>query len=214
MKTAALFDLDGVIVDTEPSYTEFWEVIGKDYFPDNPRFAASIKGQTLTHILNDCFPGDLNRQAEVKKRLDEHQRTMKYPLIAGAMDFIDCLRNKGIGVAVVTSSDCAKMNNLYLAHPGFKEKFDRIFTAEDALRSKPSPDCYISAAHSFGLNAEACVVFEDSFNGLKAGRASGAKVVGLTTSNPASEIAEYCDVVVADFSQSDNLLDLFAYGHN
>ena len=210
MKSAALFDLDGVIVDTEPSYTEFWEMIGRDYFPEDINFAASLKGQTLTYIFDRCFPGDSERQTEVKKRLDDHQLTMSYPLVVGVMEFIDRLREIGVGIAVVTSSDCAKMENLYKAHPGFKEKFDRIFTAEDALRSKPAPDCYISAANYFGLEAKNCVVFEDSFNGLKAGLSSGAHVVGLTTSNPESEIAEYCDIVVADFSQPEVLLKLFA----
>lgn len=209
MKTAALFDLDGVIVDTEPSYTEFWKMIGRDYFPENINFSSSIKGQTLTYILDSYFPGDLVVQKAVKKRLDEHQTTMSYPLIAGVMDFIDELRRRGVGTAVVTSSDNVKMENLYKAHPGFKEKFDRIFTAEDALRSKPAPDCYISAALYFGLLPKQCVVFEDSFNGLKAGQASGARVVGLTTSNSKSAIKDFCDITVDDFSIMQPLLDLF-----
>ena len=209
MKTAALFDLDGVVIDTEPSYTEFWGMIGRKYFPQNECFAESIKGQTLTYILDHSFPGDIKCQSEVKKLLNEHQSTMSYPLIDGVLDFVDRLRAMGVCVAVVTSSDSAKMDHLYQAHPGFKERFDRIFTAEDVLRSKPAPDCYISAAKYFGLDAKDCVVFEDSFNGLKSGRASGARVVGLSTSNPESSIAEYCDLVVADFSQPEALLKLF-----
>ena len=209
MKTAALFDLDGVIVDTEPSYTEFWEMIGRDYFPDNENFAASIKGQTLTYIFERFFSTDRAQQRLVKQRLDEHQMTMTYPYVPGIVDFISKLREMGVGIAVVTSSDCAKMANLYEAHPGFKDMFDRIFTAEDALRSKPAPDCYLMAAQYFGLAAENCVVFEDSFNGLAAGRASGARVVGLTTSNAEADIEDLCDVVVSDFTSPASLFNLF-----
>ena len=209
MKTAALFDLDGVIIDTEPSYTEFWAGIGKEYFPEDEHFALRLKGQTLTYIFETFFPGDQTRQDAIQQRLLEHQQTMSYPFIPGAMEFIHQLRAKGIGIAVVTSSDCAKMQNLYKEHPDFLSQFDRIFTAEDALRSKPAPDCYIAAAHFFGLEPAQCVVFEDSFNGLKAGRASGAKVVGLSTSNPAQEVAEYSDLVVSDFQETATLLELF-----
>ena len=209
METAALFDLDGVIVDTEPRYTEFWERIGQDYFPENKDFALKIKGHTLTFILDEYFGQDEKVRAEVVRLLEEHQRQMDYPYIPGVMDFVRQLRAQGIGVAVVTSSDLAKMQCLYREHPEFVGTFERIFTSEDALRSKPSPDCYLAAAHYFGLDAQQCVVFEDSFNGLKAGRASGAKVVGLSTSNSKEAIAEYCDLVVPDFLESQPLMEMF-----
>lgn len=209
MKTAALFDLDGVIIDTEPSYTDFWTGIGHDYFPEDADFASKLKGNTLTHIFEKFFPDDAERQAAVQQRLADHQRTMTYPLIAGVMEFIRLLRAKGVGVAVVTSSDQEKMAGVYRQHPDFAAAFDRIFTAEDALRSKPAPDCYVAAAAHFGLSAADCVVFEDSFNGLKSGRDSGAYVVGLSTSNTAAEIARMCDEVIPDFREVDVLKHLF-----
>ena len=209
MKTAALFDLDGVIVDTEPRYTEFWEVIGRDYFPGDSLFAQKIKGHTLTYILEKYFPQDVQTQQKVMDLLKAHQRQMAYPYIPGVMAFVARLREQGVGVAVVTSSDLEKMACLYKEHPEFPTSFDRIFTAEDALRSKPAPDCYCAAAHYFGLEASQCVVFEDSFNGLEAGRASGARVVGLSTSNRAECIASYCDSVIPDFQNVEQLLRLF-----
>ena len=207
MRKAALFDLDGVIVDTEPCYTVFWQKIGAEYFPEDPDFAYKIKGHTLTYILDRYFSKD--SQERIQQLLEEHQQTMSYPLIAGVLPFVDALRSRGVGVAVVTSSDQAKMQGLYRQHPDFVSHFDRIFTAEDALRSKPAPDCYIAAARYFGLEAAETVVFEDSFNGLEAGRKSGALVVGLTTSNTAAELRDRCDLTVADFQQPEVLLPLF-----
>ena len=209
MKTAALFDLDGVIVDTEPRYTEFWEFIGQKYLPEDSLFAQRIKGHTLTYILDRYFPKDEKVQALVMEELKVHQQQMSYPLIPGVMDFVSMLRERGVGVAVVTSSDVGKMECLYRQHLDFPLCFDRIFTAEDALRSKPSPDCYLAAAHYFGLEASRCVVFEDSFNGLQAGRASGARVVGLSTSNSPEAIAPYSDLVVPNFLDQEEILKLF-----
>lgn len=209
MRTAALFDLDGVLVDTESSYTEFWTLVGKTYFPENVQFAQSIKGQTLANIYADHFADRPDWQEAVMRELDSFEQSMGYPYVPGAMDFVRQLRERGVGVAVVTSSNCKKMENLYREHPEFPAAFDRIFTAEDALRSKPAPDCYIAAAQHFGLSAASCVVFEDSFNGLRSGRASGAKVVGLATSHPASVIRDYADEVVADFQDAEKLLHWF-----
>ena len=65
--------------------------------------------------------------------------------------------------------------------------------------SKPAPDCYLKAAARFGLDSSECVVFEDSFNGLKAGRAAEMYVVGLATTNSSAQIAPFCDEVIPVF---------------
>lgn len=91
------------------------------------------------------------------------------------------------------------MESVYRQHPEFKSIFDAILTSEDFDESKPSPDCYLKGAQCFGVKPVECVVFEDSFNGLKSGRASGAFVVGLATTNSPESIAPYADVVVKDF---------------
>jgi len=124
---------------------------------------------------------------------------MDYVYIAGTQDFINGLRKKGIKTAVVTSSNQIKMEAVYQHHPEFKDLFDAILTSEDFERSKPDPDCYLKAAERFGVNPEDCVVFEDSFNGLKSGRAAGMRVVGLATTNPAERIRPLCDEVINDY---------------
>ena len=74
-----------------------------------------------------------------------------------------------------------------------------ILTSEDFDRSKPDPDCYLKAAERFGVVPEDCVVFEDSFNGLRSGRAAGMHVVGLATTNPADAIRPFCDEVIKNY---------------
>ncbi len=201
LKTAALFDCDGVIVNTEPQYTAFWTTIGHEFLPSRANFAKEIKGNTLINIFNCYFPGDEALQAEIKVRLKHFEAHMQFPYVEGVVAFIRALQQQGIPTACVTSSNEEKMASLYAALPDFQSLFTHIFTAEDTRRSKPAPDCYIAAANYFGLAPQACVVFEDSLSGLQAGRDSGAKVVGLSTENAPERIAPLCDVVIPDFNQ-------------
>lgn len=200
MQTAVLFDLDGVIVDTEPQYSFFWSEIGKRYFPEMPDFSLQIKGRTLLDIFERFFPAAPHEQDVIQKALTRFERTMTFTPVPGAFEFVENLRNEGVKTAVVTSSDRNKMSCLYHSFPDFNERFDRIFTAEDSPRPKPFPDCYLLAARRLGLEAKDCFIFEDSPNGLTAARQSGAKVIGLTTSLSAAEIAERCDLYIPDFT--------------
>lgn len=195
---AGLFDLDGVVFDTEPQYTIFWGGIFKEYYPGSEGMEQKIKGQTLVQIYDKYFPSKED-QTSITARLNDYERHMAYPYIAGFETFIKQLKANGIPTAVATSSNKDKMENVYRRHPEFKSYFDAILTSEDFAESKPSPDCYLRAAGRLGAKPEDCVVFEDSFNGLKSGRASGARVVGLATTNSAESIAPYCDEVIKDY---------------
>ncbi|MBQ6681950.1 MAG: HAD family phosphatase [Prevotella sp.] len=201
MKKAALFDLDGVVFDTEPQYTVFWGQICREYHPEIPDLEYKIKGQTLTQIYDRFFSGQDEEQKVITQRLNEFESNMKFNYVEGFEEFIHSLRQKGVKTAVVTSSNREKMESVYRQRPEFKSLFDAILTSEDFEESKPSPDCYLKGAARFGVKPEDCVVFEDSFNGLKSGRASGAYVVGLATTNPAEAIAPYADQVINDFTQ-------------
>lgn len=207
MKKTALFDLDGVIIDTEGQYTEFWTRIGRQDFPDNPTFAQDIKGCTLVQIYDKYYRNDAEAQTRVKAELDAFEREMNYPYIEGALDFVDALRRKGYKTAVVTSSNLAKMQALYRHCPTLAEHFDRVFTSEDTPRSKPAPDCYVGAARHFGVEPEECYVFEDSVNGVRAGQASGAYVVGITTTNAREVLQPYCDKVVDSYAELAELAE-------
>lgn len=211
MIKAALFDLDGVVFETETQYTVFWGMIGKEYHPEMPDFAHRIKGQTLVQIYGKYFSDDSvfahiqgyttpeDEQKKITARLDEFERSMKYPYIEGFENFIKDLKQHGVKCAVVTSSNIAKMLNVYEQHPEFKSYFDRVLTSEDFAKSKPDPDCYLKGAACFGANPEECVGLEDSFNGLKAVRASGAFTLGLATTNSPESIAPYSDYVINDY---------------
>ena len=199
-RSIALFDLDGVILDTEGSYTAIWDDYGSRHFSEKD-FGLKIKGQTLVKILDDYFPEE-NERKSITDAINDFERNMSYPFVPGVENYIKSLKSNGIRTAVVTSSNLPKMENVYRCHPGFKEMFDIILTSEDFSESKPSPYCYLKAMKLFGAGPENCVVFEDSLAGLQAARASGAFVTALTTTNPEEVVRNYADLVIRDFNDS------------
>lgn len=196
---AALFDLDGVVVDTERQYSKFWGRVGKRYFPDQPDFAEKIKGSTLVQIYDRYFKGETDKQQAITKGLDDFECSMDYVFIPGFCAFVGTLRDHGVKTAVVTSSNLVKMANVYRAHPDFKNLFDAILTSENFDKSKPDPDCYLKAAQCFGFQPGECVGFEDSINGLKAVKAAKMLCVGLATTNPKEVVSRYTDLVIDNY---------------
>lgn len=196
----ALFDFDGTLVDTEGQYTQFWGRTARTYRPDVPRLEYLIKGTTLTQIFDRYFP-DPAWQAEITKGLDEWEAQMDYRPVTGAEEFVSDLKHHGVKCAIVTSSNQKKMDSVQRQRPEFLAMFDRILTSEDFALSKPNPDCYIRGAEVFGARLSECVVFEDAFNGLEAGMASGITTIGLTTNNTAEAIRPLCHAIIADFTE-------------
>ena len=195
----ALFDFDGVVMDTEPQYTAFWNRKGMEYFGVE-NFAYTIKGQTLVQIFEKHFPGREEEQRKLIAMVDDLERNMIFEYVPGAFEFMSSLKAAGIPMAIVTSSGKAKMGQVLQVHPELAAMVDVVLTGEDFERSKPDPDCFLKGMKHFGASAEETVVFEDSFHGLTAGRASGARVVGLATTNSREAIAPYCDIVIDDFT--------------
>lgn len=196
----ALFDFDGVVVDTEPQYTLFWDEKGKKYHPEIPDFGHHIKGQTLIQIYKQYFRQPEGLQEEITRQLLDYELTMHFEYIDGVVDFMKELRGKGVKLAIVTSSNDAKMANAYREHPELKSMVDYIVTADRVTHSKPHPECFLLGAEMFDAEVENCIVFEDSFHGIEAGNRAGMKVIGLSTTNSADAIADKCALVIPDFA--------------
>ena len=126
---------------------------------------------------------------------------MDYRPVPGAEEFVSDLKQHGVKCAIVTSSNQKKMDSVRRQRPEFLAMFDRILTSGDFALSKPNPDCYIRGAEVFGARLSECVVFEDAFNGLEAGMASGITTIGLTTNNTAEAIRPLCHAIIADFTE-------------
>ena len=199
----ALFDLDGVLIDTESQYSTFWKEIGRRFVPQNTNFADDIKGHSLVSIFSEYFP-TTELQSEIEKSLLAFEKQMHYTYMNGAEEIVRKIKSHGGITAVVTSSDQNKMTCVYKEHPDMPQLFDKVFTAEDSSQSKPAPDCYLNAASFFKADISKCIIFEDSLNGLISARDSGGKVVGLCTTLPKETVAAHSDIIINNLSEIVN----------
>ena len=207
---AVLFDLDGVLVDSEGIYTEFWEEIDRRYPTGVKDFAHVIKGNTLARILGTYFPDESIRRS-ILVELKRQEEEMVYRLFPGVDRLVLSLKEASIPTAIVTSSNAAKMRHLFNAVPLLRDNIDTIITEEDVTNSKPNPEGYLKASERLGVDPSRAVVFEDSLAGIEAGRRAGAVVVGVATTNPRSTIENLADVTVnlASEMTPDRILSLF-----
>ena len=175
-----LFDLDGVLINSEELYTEFWSDIDRQYPTGIEDFAYTIKGNNLARILNTYFP-DKNTQDDIVAQLSVFEKNMPFCLYDGVIDFLNELNEACIPIALVTSSGKSKMGRLYEALPDFKSHFQKVITGDIVSKGKPDPECFLTGAKAIGVDIHDCWIFEDSPSGIKAALRSGAKVIALKT---------------------------------
>ena len=194
-----LFDLDGVLLDSEGQYSIFWGQMDQEYPTGIPEFASYIKGFHLTRILG--YFADDEVRGQVFDKLLEFERHMRFEFFPGALEFVQQLRDNGIPMVIVTSSDRKKMQSLYEQHPQFPTLFDHIITGDMVTKAKPDPECFLTASRQIGVDIKDCIVFEDSRNGLIAARESGARVIGVATTLSTAEVRELSDMTIDAVSQ-------------
>lgn len=175
---AVLFDLDGVLIDSEGLYTQFWDETEKLYPTGIEDFAHAIKGTTLDSIMSLFKPEERN---DIMARILDFDSNLVYPMFPGALEFLDQLDGRGIPAALVTSSNPEKMAQLQRQYPDFLDRFGAVINGSMVSRGKPDPEGYLLAAKLLGKDPEECVVVEDSLQGVRAGRAAGCEVWALTT---------------------------------
>ena len=199
MMKGVLFDLDGVVVDSESIYTQFWSDIDKLHPTGVENFAIAIKGNTLQRILADYFP-DNDVKQDILERIKDFEINMRYKPFAEAIRFINELKRNQFRIAIVTSSSQKKMDNLYAQNPGFREMFDSVVTGDMVSHSKPDPEPYLLGAKAIGVAPESCYVFEDSISGIESGIRAGATVIGLATTLPYDKIDGKAHLTINDFT--------------
>lgn len=197
-----LFDLDGVIIDSEKTYTLIWREINRIFPTGVPDMEYRIKGMTLHAILSQYFPSH-TLQEKVVRILYEKEKQMKYHYTEGAAALLEKLRQADIPTALVTSSNDQKMARLWHQLPELKDFFDVIIDGSQVVKSKPDPEGYLRAAAALGIKPERCAVLEDSLQGATAGRCSGAFVIGVVGTLSADILQPECDILVDSLARID-----------
>jgi HAD superfamily hydrolase (TIGR01509 family) len=184
-----IFDMDGVLVDSEPFICEaamrmFQETYGlavrkEDFIPfvgaGEDRF---IGGVAEKHGINLTMPRDKLRTYEIYLDII---RGRLHPL-PGAVDFVRAARLRGYKLALATSADRVKMIGNLTEIGLAVEAFDAVVTGDDVARKKPDPQIFLLAAERLALPPAECLVIEDAPNGVQAARAAGCRCLGILSS--------------------------------
>lgn len=207
MIDTVLFDFDGVVADTEPSYDLFWNSKAEKFNLGFENFAAMIKGETLRNIIGEYFKcASDSEKAAIAKDLDAFEQEMPYKEILGSANFIRILKERGFKLGLVTSSSMHKMKYA-LAKLGLENCFDAIVTGDSIKEGKPNPQCYITAAQMLKSDPSNCAVFEDSINGMRAALGAKMRLFALSTTLPMEKIKMYSNTIFENFSNSQKILE-------
>ena len=181
MKKGAIFDMDGLLFDTERLYQESWLVIAREWgiIPD-PAFPTAVCGTSGAHmrdVVREHYP-EVDAEAYIQACLSRvaHILETDVPEKPGIHELLTYLHAQGVKIAVASSSLAHVVEN-NLRNAGVWEYFDAVVTGEQVKRGKPEPDIFLEAAKRLGLHPEECYVFEDGINGTRAGLAAGCATV-------------------------------------
>ncbi|WP_242889445.1 HAD family hydrolase [Actinomadura litoris] len=203
---AAVFDLDGTLIDTEPRNRVMWALLfdahGVPYDDDLITSFAGRRGLEVLQELEHRFPGPTAE--ELLKEALSYGKRPDMPAdvpVPGAVDLIRALATAGVPLAVVTSGRRGYAEGL-LEGLGVRDLLDLVVTAGDVVNGKPHPEGYLAAARDLGVPPEEAIGFEDAPAGVAAVKAAGMTCVGVTTSQPVEALAE-ADHLVADLKELD-----------
>ena len=189
---AYLFDLDGVVIDTEKEYTRIWTEIGDKHIPHIKNFAIQIKGNRLDNIYENYFSHLSEKEWEdILVYIRDLGEKMTYNYVDGAKEFLQELKKKNHLTALVTSSDNHKLEILFSKLPEIKSFFDVIISSNDNVKGKPEPDPYLLAAERLNIEPEKCIVFEDAIAGIESGLAARMYVIAVSTTHEVDVLRKY-----------------------
>lgn len=204
-----LFDMDGVVLDTEKLYARFWAEACAFYgYPMNYQQALgmrSLNKDAGQAYLSSLFGPEIRHRTIRDKRvelMDAYVQEHGVEAKAGIFELLDYLQSQGIPYAVTTASPLERISR-YLGSLGLLERFDRICTAERVAHGKPEPDIYLLGAETLDLPPEDCLALEDSYTGILSAQRAGCKATIVPDlDQPGENILSIC------WGRADSLLDV------
>jgi len=204
---AAIFDMDGTLVDNTPYHFKSWQALFKKYGKgelSKQTYYTEISGVPVLDTIRRLF-GGARDEAGLKALLEEKEefyRKAYAPFVApvnGLENFLTELKNSGVKMAMATSATVQDIDFILDRVP-IRSDFDEIVNAGMVSKPKPNPQIFLKAAEKLNRLPANCVVFEDSLAGIKAANDAGMKVVAITTGHPAADLHPV-DLVIDDYSQ-------------
>ena len=178
-----LFDMDGVVLDTEKLYARFWQeaaqALGYPMTYEQALGMRSLSGPAGQAKLESYFGSGVSRAVMRDKRvelMDAFVATHGVEAKPGIYELLDYLQEKGIPAAITTSSPRERVER-YLKPLGLLDRFDKICTGYEVKQGKPAPDIYLYGADSLHLRPEECLAIEDSPAGIESACRAGCMAV-------------------------------------
>ena len=212
---AILFDLDGVILDSEKIYSRFWlEAATKLGYELDPSAVLNLRScdSTIARNIVDNATGHIGAYDRIrstrKQLMSEYMKSNVIDLKPGVKEFLNCIAGLSVKKVIVTSASPDEKYAL-LSKYGIADFFDDIVSVKDVIRNKPFPDVYLFACKKLGFMPSECYAIEDSPNGIISAYDAGVHVIMIPDlTEPDELIKEKCVV----FKRIDQIpLRLFGY---
>ena len=202
---AIIFDMDGVIVDTnvfhKKAIHQFCRKYGFELTEEQLR--TSVYGRTnkdwITNLFGTLSTEQLHYYADEKEQLFRDLYAPHITPVKGLVAFLEKLVNASIPRAIATSAPRANVD-FVLGKTKLGKYFDTILDERMVTHGKPNPEIYLKTALALGFPNDRCIVIEDSLSGVTAGVKSGSKVIGITTTHTREELTE-ASFVINDFDE-------------
>ena len=197
---AAIFDMDGLLFDTERVFQETWQEIAREHnvILDSNfiKTVTGTSGERLCQVIEEYY--HISNGAAVVEDCQERVRkklAVEVPVKEGAHEILEYFKRNNIKMAVASSSRIEQIeSNLKIS--GIRDYFEAVVSGTEVSHGKPAPDIFLYAAGRIGCPPSDCLVFEDSENGIKAGHAAGCITVMVPDLMEASpQILPYCSKV-------------------
>lgn len=202
-KFGAIFDFDGVIIDSAQFHERSWELLAAEEGRELPadHFERGF-GRKNHYIIPKILRW--TKDKEEVQRLSQRKEALYRELLAegdieplpGVREWLEVLKAAEVPCIIGSSTERKNLDTI-LAHTGLRDYFVDLVSCEDVGAGKPDPEVFLKCAEKIDVAAGDCVVFEDMPVGIEAGKAAGMLVVAVATSHDAEELRELADVVVA-----------------
>jgi HAD superfamily hydrolase (TIGR01509 family) len=191
---ALLFDLDGTLADTDSLHLPTWVDVLEPYGVkvDEEFYRESISGRSTSEIVRDLLPelsDEENRSVGDAKETRFRERATELEPLPGLVDFVECGREWGMSIVLVTNAPEENVQAILLALE-LRDFFDTVVLADEVEAVKPDPAPYTAAIRKVGVAAEEALAFEDSVSGISSSVAAGIPTVGITSSQVPEKLRE------------------------
>jgi len=208
MKKAVIFDMDGVVVNTEPlSHTanmKFYKSLGIDVTDEVYSTFIGNSDKNIIQKIVDLYKVETDKEVLLGQCLDyycdEFDNDPNLELMPGVKDLIIDLHTNGMTILLASSSSKVKINRVFTRF-GLYPYFSHIISGQDFEFSKPHPAIFLEAVVKSGFTAEECIVIEDSTNGIKAATSAGVYCIGYKSEEDSLQDTSLANEVITDFKE-------------